>query len=88
MTQVITIDGETYEVDRTVMGAIDEMRDEIETLRNTLVQLAVFIDGDPCWCRYAKTGEHTEACRTAFKLRLWPRPTKGKPADHDYMPWR
>lgn len=86
MKQAITVDKEPYEVDRTVAGAIDEMQTEIETLRNALVRLAVFVGGDPCWCRYAKTGEHTEACRDTIKLNLWPRPSKGKPLD--YLPWK
>lgn len=88
MKQTIFIDKEPYEVDRTVAGTIDEMQDEIEKLRGVIVRLAVFVGGDPCWCRYAKTGEHTEACRVAIKLRLWPRPTKGKSVNRDFVPWK
>lgn len=68
--------------------SVDELQAEIETLRNALVSLAVFIGGNPCWCRYAKTGEHTEACRATLKLKLWPRPVKGRPKPSDYLPWR
>ena len=74
--------------EKRVVTVINEMQAEIDTLRNTLVRLAVFVGGDPCWCRYAKTGEHTEACRDTIKLKLWARPVKGKPSNRDYLPWR
>jgi hypothetical protein len=79
MNQTITIDGESYQADRTVVGAVDEMQSEIETLRNMLVRLAVFVSGEPCWCRcegYTERQEgsvHSKVCRDILKLRLWPR---------------
>lgn len=88
MKQTITIDGEPYEVDRTVAGAIDEPQAEIETLRSALVRLAVFIGGDPCWCD-CEGGKHWKVCRDMLKLKLWPRvTTNGKASYHDYLPWR
>ena len=88
MKQTITIDGEKYEVDRTVAGAIDEMQTEIETLRNALVRLAVFVGGNPCWCK-CEGGKHSKICRLILKLKLWPRVTKnGRASSHDYLPWK
>lgn len=76
MKQTIAIDGEAYEVDRTVAGVIDEMQTEIETLRNALVRLAVFVGGNPCWCDCAG-GKHSKVCRDIRKLKLWPRVVRG-----------
>lgn len=85
---ITNINGDAYEVDRVIAQVIDEMRTEVETLRNALVRLAVFVGGEPCWCRYAKTGEHTEACRAILELKLWPRVVKGRPKASDYLPWQ
>ena len=86
MSQTITIDKEPYEVDRTVAGAIDEMQTEIETLRNALVRLAVFVGGNPCWCK-CEGGKHSKACRDI--LKLWPRVTiNGRASHHDNLPWK
>lgn len=86
--QTITIDKEPYEVDLTVVGAIDEMQMEIETLRNALVRLAVFVNGDPCWCR-CEGGKHSKVCRDTLKLKLWPRVTiNGRASYHNNLPWR
>jgi hypothetical protein len=79
--QTITIDGEKYEVDRTVAGAIDEMQDQIEALRAALVGLARFVGGDPCWCQ-CRGGKHSEACRAAYKLPLWRSPSGNS------LPWK
>lgn len=87
MNQTITIDKEPYEVDRTVAGAIDEMQTEIETLRKALVRLAVFVGGNPCWCR-CEGGKHSKVCREILKLKLWPRVSKGKPIGSDFVPWK
>lgn len=87
MNQIITIDGEPYEVDRTVAGAIDEMQTEIELLRGTLVRLAVFVGGNPCWCQ-CEDGRHSKACRDTRKLKLWPRVVRDRPTSSDYLPWR
>jgi hypothetical protein len=88
MTQTITIDGEKYEVDRTVAGAIDEMQTEIETLRNALVRLAVFVGGNPCWCK-CEGGKHSKVCRDTLKLKLWPRVTvNGRASYHNNLPWK
>lgn len=64
MTQTITIDEEAYEVDRAVVGAIDEMQTEIEALRNILWRLAVFVGEAPCWCRCEELS-HSTVCRDA-----------------------
>jgi len=70
VTQTLTIDGESYQVDRTVVGAIDEMQDEVEALRNVLWRLADFAHGSPCWCRNeGSMFTHTAVCRDA--LILW-----------------
>lgn len=86
MKQTITIDGEKYEVDRTVVGAIDEMQTEIDSLRNVLVSLASFVGGDPCWCmcdgRACASGTHTKACRGALNLQLWRSPSGV------WLPWK
>lgn len=88
MNQTITIDGESYEVDRTVAGVIGEMQDEVETLRNALARLAVFVGGnDPCWCA-CEGGKHSKACRDTLKLRLWPRAVAGKTGFRDRFPWK
>lgn len=90
MKQAITIDGESYEVDRTVAGAIDEMQTEIEAMRDVVVGLAVFVNGDPCWCQWQTLcglidrrqsiaigtgGKHSKACRDAKNLPLWRSPS-------------
>jgi hypothetical protein len=67
MNQVLNIDGEAYEVDRTVVGAVAEMQTEIEELRNVLWRLAKFIGGMPCWCD-AGGLTHSKACRDATVL--------------------
>lgn len=64
MKQAVTIDGEPYEVDRTIVGAIDEMQTEIEALRNVLWRLAVFVGEAPCWCR-CEGLSHSKVCRDA-----------------------
>lgn len=63
----------------TQTNTIDELQTEIETLRNALVRLAVFVGGNPCWCNCAG-GKHSKVCRDILKLKLWPRVTTGKPA--------
>lgn len=63
----LAIDGETYEVDRTVAGAIDEMQTEIEQLRSVLWRLASFVGGAPCWCKL-EGFEHSQACKDARVL--------------------
>lgn len=78
MRQTITINGEAYEVDRTVAGAIHEAADEIDTLRNVLRRLAVIVGDEPCWCD-CKELEHSKACRDARQLKIWPRRKSGKP---------
>lgn len=90
MNQTITIDGESYEVDRTVAGAIGEMQSEIEAMRDSIVGLAVFVNGDPCWCQWQTLcglidrrqsiaigtgGRHSKACRDARNLPLWRSPS-------------
>lgn len=67
MTQIITIDGESYEIDRTVGGHIDEMQTEIETLRNILARVASYgFSGIPCWCQ-CEGGKHSTACSAASR---------------------
>lgn len=84
MTQTITIDGESYEVDRTVAGAIHEAADEIETLRSVLRRLAVItIAREVCWCR-CEGGKHSKVCRDARQLKIWPRRKDGKPTVNLY----
>lgn len=68
MNQTITIDGESYEVDRTVAGAIDEITAEAETLRGILGSLAQFVGGKPCWCQ-CYGFRHSKACLDA--QRAW-----------------
>ena len=90
MNQTITIDGESYEVDRTVAGAIDAMQSEIEAMRDVIVGLASFIKSEPCWCQWQTlcglidrrqsiavgTGDkHLKACRDARNLPLWRSPS-------------
>lgn len=87
MKQTITIDREPYEVDRTVAGAIERMQTEIDTFRNALVSLAVFVGGEPCWCR-CDGGKHSQICREMLKLKLWARVCKGKPIGRDFVPWK
>lgn len=67
MNQSLTVDGETYEVDRTVVGAIDEMQTEIEQLRNVLWRLASFVSGAPCWCSL-EGFSHSQVCKDARVL--------------------
>lgn len=64
MKQMITIDGEGYEVDATVAGAIYEAADEIDKLRNVLRRLAVIVGDEPCWCD-CEGFKHSKACRDA-----------------------
>ena len=52
----------------------EEMQAEIETLRNALISLAVFVGGDPCWCK-CEGGKHSEVCRKAKNLPLWRSPS-------------
>lgn len=78
MNQTITIDGESYEVDRTVAGAIHEAAEEIETLRSVLRRLMAVVGGEPCWCQ-CDGGKHSRACRDARQLKIWPRRKNGKP---------
>lgn len=87
MNQTITIDKEPYVVDQTVADAIGELENEIITLRNMLVRLAVFVNGNPCWCR-CEGGKHSKVCRDILKLRLWPRPVRGNPTNGDHLPWK
>lgn len=75
--QTITIDGEAYEVDRTVAGALNEALEEIEDLRNVLRRLAAFPGGEPCWCQ-CDGGKHSRACLDARQLRIWPRRENGQ----------
>lgn len=77
INQTITIDGEGYEVDRTVAGAIDEALSELETLRGVLRRLAVIIGGEPCWCQ-CEGGKHSRVCRETRQLKIWPRRINGK----------
>lgn len=72
MNQTITIDGENYEVDRTVAGAIHEAAGEIVTLRSVLRRLAVIVGDEPCWCDCEEL-KHSKACRDAQQLKIWPR---------------
>lgn len=65
--QTVTVDQEPYEVDRTIVGAIDEMQTEIEELRNVLWRLADFVGGAPCWCRCEELS-HSQVCRDARVL--------------------
>jgi hypothetical protein len=83
--QTITIDGEAYEVDRTVAGAIHEAADEIDTLRSVLRRLATIVGGNPCWCQ-VEGFQHSKACREARKLKIWPRRKDGKPMVDVYTP--
>lgn len=69
------------------LSMTDEMQTEVETLRNALVRLAVFVGGDPCWCQ-CEGGKHSEVCRDIQKLKLWPRVVRGRPKPSDYLPWR
>lgn len=78
MNQTITIDGEAYEVDRTVAGAIHEAADEIETLRSVLRRLASIVADTPCWCQ-CYGFKHSKACRDAQRLKIWPRRKDGTP---------
>ena len=66
---------------------IDEMQDEVETLRNALARLAVFVGGNPCWCN-SDGGKHSKACRDTLQLRLWPRAVAGRTGFHDRFPWK
>lgn len=66
---------------------IDEMQAEIETLRNAVVRLAIFVNGDPCWCK-CEGGKHSKVCRDILKLKLWPRPSGSKAASRDHLPWK
>jgi hypothetical protein len=90
VTQTITIDGEKYEVDRTVAGAIDEMQNEIEATRDVIVGLTMYVDGEPCWCQWqtlcglidrrqsvakGTSGKHLKVCRDANNLPLWRSPS-------------
>lgn len=77
MNQKITIDGEAYEVDVTVAGALDESLAELESLRNALRRLASFPGGEPCWCQ-CEGGKHSRPCRDARQLRIWPRRENGE----------
>lgn len=77
MKQAITIDGEQYEVDRVVAGAIFEAADEIETLRSALRRLASIVGDTPCWCQ-CYGFKHSKACRDARQLKIWPRRKDGK----------
>lgn len=78
MNQTITIDGEAYEVNRTVAGAIHEAAAEIDTLRSVLRRLASVVGDTPCWCQ-CYGFKHSKACRDAQQLKIWPRRKNGKP---------
>jgi hypothetical protein len=90
VTQTITIDGQNYEVDRTVAGAIDEMQNEIEAMRDVIVGLVTYVDSEPCWCQWqtlcglidrrqsvakGTSGKHLKVCRDAKNLPLWRSPS-------------
>lgn len=87
MKRIITIDKKSYEVDRAVARAIDEMETEIGALRNALVSLAVSVGGEPCWCK-CEGGKHSQVCREMLKLKLWARVCNGKPIGRDFVPWK
>jgi hypothetical protein len=62
------------EVDRAIAGVANETQAQVEAMREVIIGLASFVNGDPCWCQCAG-GKHSKACRKAKDLPLWRSPS-------------